>query len=161
MQMTFPDVEQLKLDTAPLFVMNVLVDGAHAIGGPAGAVQRVGEIVGGTFTGERLSGIILPGGSDWQTIRSDRATMLDARIILQTSDGEMIGMTYRGIRHGAFAVMDAIARGEAVDPASYYFRTTATFTASAGRYDWLNRIVALGVGHRLAHGPVYKIFEVL
>ncbi len=87
--------------------------------------------------------------------------MLDARIVLRTNDDETIGMTYRGIRHGPAELMDAIARGEAVDPARYYFRTTAAFTASAGPYDWLNRIVALGVGHRLAHGPVYNVFEVL
>ena len=26
---------------------------------------------------------------------------------------------------------------------------------------WINRIIAIGIGHRLADGPVYNIFEVL
>jgi len=35
------------------------------------------------------------------------------------------------------------------------------FETSSARYDWLNRVVALGIGHRRADGPVYSVFEVL
>jgi len=27
--------------------------------------------------------------------------------------------------------------------------------------DWLNRILAIGIGHRRADGPLYSVFEVL
>jgi len=52
-------------------------------------------------------------------------------------------------------------RGEAVDPTSYYFRINPMFETAAQAYDWLNRIVAVGIGHRQADGPVYSVFEVL
>ena len=46
-----------------------------------------------------------------------------------------------------------------VDPASYYFRINPLFETAAEKYDWINRIIA--IGHRLAGGPVYSVFEVL
>ena len=37
-------------------------------------------IVGGTFEGPRFSGVILPGGADWQSVRvTDGVARLDAR----------------------------------------------------------------------------------
>ena len=153
-------VELLTLKTQPLFVMNVAVGTVHAPGGPTGAERRIGDLTGGSFTGDRLSGVILSGGTDWQTLRSDGATLLDARVILRTDDDALIAMTYGGIRHGPPDVIARIARGEEPDPASYYFRITATFATSAPSYDWLNRIIAIGIGHRLAGGPVYNVFEI-
>ena len=60
----------------------------------------VGVIEGGSFEGERLSGEVLAGGNDWQTIRSDGCVKLDVRIVLRTDDNTLIGMTYQGLRHG-------------------------------------------------------------
>jgi Protein of unknown function (DUF3237) len=42
--------------------------------------------------------------------------------VLKTTDGALIVMTYQVLRHGPAAVMEALDRGETVDPASYYFR---------------------------------------
>jgi hypothetical protein len=70
-------------------------------------------------------------------------------------------MTYQGLRHGPPDVTARIEKGEAVDPASYYFRTNPLFETAAPKYDWINRVVAIGIGHRLAGGPIYSIFEVL
>jgi hypothetical protein len=57
--------------------------------------------------------------------------------------------------------MARIDRGEAVEPTSYYFRISASFETSATKYDWLNRLLAVGVGHRMADGPIYSLFELL
>jgi uncharacterized protein DUF3237 len=70
-------------------------------------------------------------------------------------------MTYRGIRHGPPDVVARIEKGEAVDPASYYFRINPLFETAAANYDWINRVVAVGIGYRRADGPIYSIFEVL
>jgi hypothetical protein len=43
---------------------------------------------------------------------------------------------------------------------TYYFRMRGMFETSAKQYDWLNRIISVGLGNRLADGPVYSIFEV-
>lgn len=140
--------------TRPLFVMEVRVDRIHAVGAVGGAEQCVGNISGGHFAGERLSGTILLGGADWQTLRTDSTVPLDARVALAADDGAVIGMTYDGIRTGPADVLACLARGELVDPADYYFRTIARFTTSAPQYDWLNRVIAIGIGHRLPTGPI-------
>jgi hypothetical protein len=70
-------------------------------------------------------------------------------------------MTYRGLRHGPPDVMARIAKGETVDPSTFYFRITPVFETESERYDWLNRILAIGVGMRRADGPIYSIFELL
>jgi hypothetical protein len=82
--------------TRPLFVMHLNVRKLQIVGATPGAFQRVGVVYGGSFEGERLSGQVLDGGSDWQTVRSDGATTLNVRLILKTSDDALISMTYRG-----------------------------------------------------------------
>jgi hypothetical protein len=52
-------------------------------------------------------------------------------------------------------------QGEVVDPATHYFRISGFFETAAPKYDWLNRIVCLGIGQRQAGGPVYSVFEML
>jgi hypothetical protein len=154
--------ESLKsLRTRPLFVMRLDVRPLVVIGATPGVNRRVGLVPGGSFEGERLSGEVLDGGSDWQAVGTDGGTTLDVRLILKTSDAALIGMAYRGVRHGPADVIKRMEQGEAVDPASYYFRITATFESAAPKYVWLNRIVAVGIGQRRADGPVYSVFEVL
>ena len=72
--------------------------------------------------GERLSGEVLDGGNDWQTVRPDGATTLHVRLVLKTKDEALIGMTYRAIRYGPPDVVARIEKGEVVDPTGYYFR---------------------------------------
>jgi hypothetical protein len=149
------------LRTQPLFAVRLDVRPLVIVGPTPGGYRRIGIVPGGRFEGERLSGEVLDGGSDWQTVRGDGATALDVRLTLKTDDGALILMTYRGIRHGPVDVMQRMEKGEVVDAASYYFRTNPLFETSATKYDWINRVVAIGVGHRRADGPVYSVFEVL
>ena len=132
-----------------------------SVGATPGAFRRVGVVPGGLFEGERLSGEVLEGGSDWQTVRSDGAYALNVRLVLKTNDDALIGMTYQGVRHGPPEVIARIEKGEVVDPTSYYFRITPVFETAAPKYDWINRVVAVGIGHRRADGPIYSVFEVL
>ena len=147
--------------TRPLFVMRLDVRKLQIVGATPGAFRRIGVVPGGSFEGERLAGEVLEGGSDWQTVRSDGATTLNVRLVLKTTDDALIGMTYQGLRHGPPDIVARLEKGEAVDPASYYFRTNPLFETAAAKYDWINRIVAVGIGHRRADGPIYSVFEVL
>jgi hypothetical protein len=149
------------LQTQPLFSMRLAVDGLMTIGGPDNVERRIGNIPGGNFEGERLRGTVHPGGTDWQIVRGDGAVELDGRIVLQADDAALIAMTYAGLRHGPPEVMARLGRGEAVDPADYYFRIVPRFTTSEPRYSWLNRIIAIGIGHRLPEGPIYYVHEIL
>jgi hypothetical protein len=104
---------------------------------------------------------VIDGGSDWQAVRADGSTTLDVRLVLKTDDDAVIAMTYRGVRHGPTDVITRMERGEAVDPERYYFRINPLFETAATSYDWLNRILAVGIGHRRPDGPIYSVFEVL
>jgi hypothetical protein len=153
-----PDVLKV-VRTQPLFVMRLNVRKLQIVGPAPGGLRRVGVVFGGSFAGERLSGEVLDGGNDWQIVRGDGSTTLDVRLMLRTTDGAMIGMSYRGIRRGPADVVARIEAGEVVDASSYYFRVAPFFETSSAQYDWLNGIVAVGIGHRLADGPVYSVFE--
>jgi hypothetical protein len=147
--------------TRPLFILRLRVPPLYVVGATPNAFRRVGVIEGGTFEGERLSGEVLPGGNDWQAVRDDSCTKLDVRIVLKTTDGALIVMTYQALRCGPKSLMQKLDSGEAVDPSSYYFRMNPMFETSAEKYDWINRIIAVGAGDRRSDGPIYSIFEVL
>jgi hypothetical protein len=154
--------ETLKsVKTRPLFAMRLDADAPFLVGETPSGERRVIAVPGGEFEGERLSGKVLGGGADWQGVRSDGATTLDVRIVLETTDGALITMRYRGLRHGPPEVIARIANGETVDPSTYYFRITPVFETASDRYDWINRILAVGIGTRRADGPIYSIFELL
>jgi Protein of unknown function (DUF3237) len=153
--------EALKsLQTRPLFVLREQVPPLLVIGQTPNGFRRVGIVEGGSFEGERLSGEVVS-GNDWQAVRTDSCIKLDVRLVLRTMDGALIVMTYQCLRAGPPSVIEKLEKGEAVDPTSYYFRMNPTFETSAPKYDWMNRIIAVGTGHRLPDGPVYSIFEVL
>ncbi|KAA0697350.1 DUF3237 domain-containing protein [Neorhizobium sp. P12A] len=134
---------------------------SRIIGSTPSTFRQVRVIDGGRFEGDRLSGKVLDGSDDWQTIRSDGCTLLDARLTLETDDGALICMTYHGLRHGPPEVMARIEQGLTVDPASYYFRINPMFETASQKYGWLNRILAIGAGHRFEDGLVYNVFELL
>ncbi|WP_243048788.1 DUF3237 domain-containing protein [Dyella sp. RRB7] len=164
--MTTPRFETLpaalkSVHTRPLFVMHLDVKPIVTLGATPGLFRRLGIVPSGEFAGERLSGKVLDGGSDWQAVRNDGSVALDVRLTLQTDDGTPVFMSYRGLRHGEPDVIRRLEQGEEVDPADYYFRINPIFEAPAGRYAWLNDVLAIGVGHRFAYGPVYSVFEVL
>ena len=70
-------------------------------------------------------------------------------------------MSSFGLRHGPPEVIAAIARGESVDPSTYYFRTTLRFETAHPKYVFLNRVLAVSSGDRRPEGPIYTIDEVL
>jgi hypothetical protein len=150
-----------EIRTRHLMTLRLTVNGMQMVGATPNGGRRVGLVGGGTFQGERLNGVVLPGGADWLMARPDGSTTLDVRIVLQTDDGAAIGMTYRGLRHGPADVMDKVNKGEFVDPALYYFRTAVMFETAAEKYAWLNGVIAIGTGSRPPEGPVYDVFEVL
>lgn len=123
--------------------------------------RRIIPITGGTVSGERLNGRVLPGGSDWQVVYADGSAFLEARYPLKLEDGAVIDVLNTGIRHGPPEVIEALARGESVDPTKYYMRTQPRFETGDPRYSWLNRVVAVGTGRREPAAVHLTFFEVL
>lgn len=152
-QPTVPELEQL---------MQVVVTLAPALelGVTPVGKRRIIEITGGHFAGSELRGVVLPGGADWQIVRADGVAILEARYTLQTEDGALIYVQNRGVRHGPPDVLAALARGEEVDPATYYMRTTPIFETGSAAYAWLNDLVAVGSGIRRADAVVLDFYRV-
>ena len=149
------------MDLKPLFTLTAAVEPPQeALGGPYGD-RRFMPVSGGHFVGERLAGKLLAGGADCQLIRPDGVAELDVRVMFETDDGVQFLMKGLGLRHGPPEVMARIIRGEIVNPSEYYFRESMIFEAPQGKYDWLNKLIAVGRGQRRPEGVVIDVFEVI
>jgi hypothetical protein len=148
------------LTLAPLLRAEITLAPVQELGDSPLGRRRIIPITGGTFRGERLSGRVLPGGADWQVIRSDGVAELDARYTLETDDQALIYVRNFGYRHGPADVIKRLAAGEPVDPALYYMRTTPRFETGAERYQWLNRIICVATGARRKAAVELDVYEV-
>jgi hypothetical protein len=148
------------LNLHPLFEIEITLAAPLELGETPQGRRRIIGITGGRFSGERLSGRVLPGGADWQVIRADGVADLDARYTLETSDGALIYVENRGLRHGPVEVLKRLSSGENIDPSLYYMRTTPRFETGDARYAWLNRIVCVATGARRAAAVELEVFEI-
>jgi hypothetical protein len=148
------------LAAQPIFTIHAELDDILRFGGTPYGERRVIHIAGGRVSGARLKGRILPGGADWQIIRADGAADIKARYTIESEDGALVLVNSEGLRHGPPDVIERLGRGEAVDPALYYFRTVMRFETGAPALGWLNKILAVARGERLARAVKLDVFEV-
>ena len=106
----------------------------------------IAPVTGGSFSGARLQGTVHNGGADWITQVSGHSS-LDVRITLETEDGAIIYMTYKGV----------VARGDS----GLYWRVTPVFNTASDEYDWLNHKVFVGKSKQIEGKVAYDIFEIL
>ena len=149
------------LSSSPIFRIEADVGDIQHFGNTPYGERRVIDITGGRVHGPRLQGRILPGGTDRQIIRSDGVTDLQARYSVETDGGGLILVNSDGLRHGPPEVLAAIARGEAVSPTLYYFRTVMRFETADPACDWLNRIIAIAAGAREQRAVRLDVYEVV
>lgn len=140
--------------------LNVDFAGMVSIGQTPGGLRRIAPVTGGTFTGERLNGTVLPGGNDWVVNREDGVMVIDVRLTLQTDDSTMIYLTYQGRLLAGTEAMARFRKGGLLEPHEYSLAMVAKFECGDGRYNWLNNVVAVGTGEQTTSGPIYSIFEV-
>jgi Protein of unknown function (DUF3237) len=135
----------LSIDARPLMLLRLETLPTQEIGSTPQGTLTIFPVTGGSFEGERLRGKVLPGGGDWVTAHADGTFALDLRVTLQTDDGALIHMQFSGVR----------------DDANHYFRTVPRFETSAPKYEFLNRLLAVGIGEIRPDGPVHIIEEIL
>src|ERR1700748_1251410 len=123
-----------------LMTLEVALAGPQRIGVVPHGTRVTAPIASGHFEGPRLRGQGLPGGGDWTLLRGGGVLELDLRVTLETDDGALIHLASFGLRHGPPEVLAALARGETIDPAAYYFRTAPRFETGDARYAVLNRL---------------------
>jgi hypothetical protein len=148
------------LSDQPIFTIEAGLDAVLNLGPTPYGERRIIGITGGTVQGPKLNGRILPGGADWQIIRSDGAADIQARYTIEADSGALILVNSVGLRHGPPEVLERLARGDKVDPALYYFRTVMRFETADAELGWLNRILALARGQREARGVRLDVYEV-
>lgn len=131
------------------------------LGGPPAGETAVVHVTGGSFTGPRLHGRVVPGsGGDWARLRGDGVMEFDARYLLEEADGTLIMLRSLGYRWGSPAVMERLAQGETVEPSTYYMRVTPHFEVRGGTHDWLGRHVFVGAGRKTPGGNHIDYFMV-
>jgi hypothetical protein len=126
-------------------VLRLATSAIQQIGTTRQGTLTIFPVTGGWFEGERLRGKVLPGGGDWVTADGNGVYTLDLRVTLETDDGALIHMTFTGVR----------------DDANHYFRTAPRFETAAPKYEFLNRLLAVGIGEIRPDGPVHIIEELL
>ena len=132
------------------FNISVKVDKPVVVGQDeiAGRRQLI-PITQGELTGEGLHGIVLPGGVDSQVIRPDGRCELSARYAVRMDDGSSFYIENNGIRTVPPQYVEAVKRGEFVDPSAYYFCTTPKFEVYDERLNWLYEKVFVCCATRL------------
>jgi hypothetical protein len=144
------------------FMMTLAADVGEVVSmgeGPLGE-RRVVSILGGTYEGPSMRGVVLP-GFDWQLARKDGVIEIDARYALQDEGGALIRVLSQGYRHGPEEVLAALARGEDVDPGSYFFRPIMRFDTGAAYLERLNRTIAVAIGERQARQVLLTVYRLL
>jgi Protein of unknown function (DUF3237) len=151
-------------DTAPqldyLMAISAEVGELVNMGAAPLGERRVVYITGGTFEGPLLRGEVMA-GADWQIARRDGALELDARYALKEARGGIVQVVSQGMRHGPPEVLARLARGEEVDPASYFFRTFMRFETGAAELAFLNTTMAVATARRHARRVELRCYWVL
>ena len=133
------------MDFRFLMLLRLTTAGTEEIGSTPRGKLSIFPVTGGSFEGDRLPGRVLPGGGDWVIAMPDGTFELDLRVTLETDDGALIHMTLTGVR----------------DDANQYFRTLPRFETAAPKYEFLNRMLAVGIGEIHPDGPVHAIEELV
>ena len=142
------------------FTINVQVGPPTELGQVPRGRRRIIPILGGTFEGPNIRGKVVPGGADWQIVRTDGFAELDTRYMLQTDAGQLIYIQNAGIRHAPPDVTKKLLAGEPVDPSQVYFKTVPTFETSAPELQWLTRSIFIGTGERQPAEVVIRVWKV-
>lgn len=121
--------------------------------------RRVVPIVGGQITG-LFEAEILPGGADWQVVRPDGAIEIDTRYSARTADGGHIYLRTFGVRSGRPEILEALLRGEPVDPAEYYFRLGVRLETSVPALAVLEQSIFVASAIREADRVRYTAYRV-
>lgn len=136
-----------KLESEFLYKINLTLDAPVDIDKVPVGKRVIYPVSGGSFEGPRLKGKVRAFGADWVLRLDSNTTKLDVRLLLETDDGQLISSTYSGIVHKK-------------PDGSTYWRITPVFETSSKKYDWLNYIVAVGVGSMSKGGVSYEVFSI-
>jgi hypothetical protein len=97
----------------------------------------------GYFEGPHLRGKVINPSGDWATLGPDGVKRLDVRLTLQTEDDVIILMEYKGFIDGL------------------QIHVSGTFQVNHERYNWLNKVLYVGVAQRQPDKSLVYMFYTL
>jgi hypothetical protein len=118
----------------PVFQLAVTCSLPTPMGQRDGGTAVMIPITGGTVSGEKLNGEVVPGGADWALIKDDGTIYVKAHYAIKTGDGTLIEVFNEGINQ-----IDRAAPAAATN-----MLTTPRFIAPDGEHAWLNSGVFVG-----------------
>ena len=139
------DHEEGGLKSELLFNMTATLETPQQVGKTHEGGRSIVYATGGEIEGPKVKGTVLPGGGDWFRMRDDGVGELDVRATFKTHDDALVYTHYKGV----------------LVPSTGYFRTTPRFETSAEQYQWLTKIVAVGVGKSTGGGVSYAVYQIL
>jgi hypothetical protein len=117
----------------------------EVIGPVAEGLRLNGYQDGGEVTGPRLRGKMRAGGADWATVRTDGVFVMDVRATMETDDGALIYISYNGLMDLGPDGYEKMLGGAVPDDGAP-MRITPRFQTAHPQYQWLNRLIFVGVG---------------
>ena len=145
----------------PVYRLEATVGSPLDLGGNGQGRRRIVPLTSGTFTGPEIHGTLISGVSaDWQTVLPDGTALGEIRYTLRTAGDALLAVRSDSIRHGPAEVLERLARGDAVDPADYTFRTSTRIETTVAELDWLNKGIFVSVGGRIPGGVIYETYLV-
>jgi Protein of unknown function (DUF3237) len=140
-------VNAQKLDYEFLYKIDLLLEPGIELGKTPIGKRVIYTVKGGTFEGPKIKGKVRPAGGDWVLRLDSATTKLDVKLLLETDDGQLISNTYTGIVHNN-------------PDGTTYWRITPIFETSSKKYEWLNYILAVGVGKFGQGGVSYEVYAI-
>ncbi len=113
----------MQLEADLIMKLTVEIGETQEVGQTHKGYLRLIPITGGTFSGEGIKGIVMPGGYDWNTAINDNLSHVFAKYALQTEDGQYISVENEGY-------IDSKAENARII-------TTPRFQVSGDKYAWL------------------------
>lgn len=130
-------VEHLFTFTATVAVSGLLANGPHG-------TRLVVNASPGTVAGPKVNGTVQGPSGDWVTVRPNGSLSLDVRALIETDDGAMILMSYKGTSPDGGTTI----------------RSAPLFETGDERYAWLNAVQAVGKGQLDGTALHYEWYEV-
>ncbi len=117
--------------------------------GPVAQGMRLNAyFAGGTVSGPKVNGKILPVGGDFITVRTDGVGDIDVRLSIQTDDGALIYQTNTGVLELGENGYEDFMNMKLQEVTQV--RANIRFQTSHENYQWLNRKQCIGIGQFFA-----------
>lgn len=141
---------------------NATLDPSIEVIGPVPEGFRFnGHFTGGAVCGPKLRGKVSPGGGFWAIVRTDGMEMLDVRFSIETHDGAVVYVDFSGLVDWGEDGYQKFLRAEPI-ASGIPIRTTPRFHTSHADYQWLNRLLCVGIGQVFLERSevVYDVYAV-